>query len=364
MSRKRSSLRGLVAKEGAIRICFVGPMVGRNRGYVTTAGERLADRLQSRGHEVVAVSDSRNRYARFAEIVATLVWQGRRCDVIALMVFGGPSFVVEDAASWIGILWGVPIVMVLRGGAMPEFMERFPRWSRRVLGRASRIVVPSPFLARAVQPYGFAPDVVPNPIPLEKYPFRQRNVVRPKLLWMRAFHPVYHPEMAVRVLAAVRKRYPEATLVMAGQEKGLGTTVRRLAAELGVEAAIRFPGFLDMAGKAREGLAADIFLNTNRIDNQPVSVIEACAMGLPVVATSVGGIPDLLTDGETGLLVPNEDHDAMAGAVLRLIADPTLASRLSAQGRAVAEASAEQVVVPRFEAILEETATARARRGR
>ena len=125
--------------------------------------------------------------------------------------------------------------------------------------------------------------------------------------------------------------------------------MRRLTQELGLNGAARFPGFLDMKAKVREGNSADIFLNTNHIDNMPVSVIEACAMGLPVVATNVGGIPNLLTDGETALLVPDDDDEAMVSAVTRLLQDPELAGRLSANGRKLAESFSWEQLHPQWE---------------
>jgi hypothetical protein len=64
-----------------------------------------------------------------------------------LQVFGDPSFVVEDIASWLGRRFGQRIIMVLRGGAMPEFMAH-PQWTQRVLGRADALIAPSEFLAR------------------------------------------------------------------------------------------------------------------------------------------------------------------------------------------------------------------------
>jgi glycosyltransferase involved in cell wall biosynthesis len=148
---------------------------------------------------------------------------------------------------------------------------------------------------------------------------------------------------------------------MAGQDKGLEAPVRRLAAELGVAEAVRFPGFLDMQNKLTLGGECDVFLNTNRIDNQPVSVIEACAMGMAVVATRVGGIPDLLADGDTGLLVPDGDHQAMAAAVVRLVEEPELAGRISERGRRMAEQSAEDRVIGRWQEILSEAAATRRR---
>jgi glycosyltransferase involved in cell wall biosynthesis len=86
----------------------------------------------------------------------------------------------------------------------------------------------------------------------------------------------------------------------------------------------------------------------------PVAVVEACAMGLPVVATSVGGIPDLLVDGETGLLVPDDDHEAMTDAIIRVLMEPGLAGRLSANGLKLAEQSSWQQVRPKWESLFEE----------
>ena len=114
------------------RLCFVGPMVGRHPGYVMTQGEILADHFASAGYPTISVSASPNRYTRLCEIITTLLRERSAVDVQCLQVFGGPSFVVEDIASWLGKLFGQRLVMVLRGGAMPDFVARYPAWSRRV----------------------------------------------------------------------------------------------------------------------------------------------------------------------------------------------------------------------------------------
>jgi L-malate glycosyltransferase len=343
------------------RLCFVGPMIGRHPGYVTTQGEILGDHFASAGYPVISVSTSPSRYVRLLDIVTTLMRRRHDVDIQCLQVFGGPSFVVEDLASWFGRRFGQRIIMVLRGGAMPEFMACHPQWTRRVLSRADALVAPSAFLARAVVPYGFQAQVIPNVVDLSKYPYRPRQAIGPRLFWMRSFHPVYNPLMAVRVLARLRSTMPMASLVMAGQDKGLEFATRRLAEELGLNGAVHFPGFLDMAAKVKEGDAADIYINTNHVDNMPVTVVEACAMGLPVVATAVGGVPDLLTDGETGLLVPDNDDQAMTAAIQRLLNDPALATRLSTNGRQLAERSSWEQVRPLWERIFAEV-MARAKR--
>jgi glycosyltransferase involved in cell wall biosynthesis len=186
---------------------------------------------------------------------------------------------------------------------------------------------------------------------------RPRAHVRPRLLWMRSFHPLYNPMLAVRVLARLRARYPEASLVMAGYDAGMEADVRREVARRGLDDAVRFAGFLDGAGKRREGGAADVFISTNHVDNAPVAVVEAAAMGLPVVATDVGGLRDLLDAGTYGLLVPDDDDAAMAEAVTRLVEDAALAAALSTAGRQLAAASSWRQVGPRWTSLFDALAT-------
>jgi L-malate glycosyltransferase len=346
-----------------IRLAFVGPMIGRNQGYVTTQGEILSDLFKNEGYPVISVSYHVNRYNRLADIISTLIRQRNKIDIQCLQVYSGPSFVVGDIASWLGRLLGQRVVMVLRGGAMPQFMARFPHWSCRVLRRADALVTPSPFLAKELVRYGFKAKIIPNVVNISAYPYRYRRHLTPRLFWMRKFHPIYNPEMAVRVLARVRKVVPDTVMVMAGHDSGTQADVKYLAHNLDLDDAVRFQGFLDMAAKIEQGNAADIFLNTNRVDNMPVSVIEACALGLPVVATNVGGIPDLLTDGETSLLVPDNDDQKMSDAVLSLLRDPELARRLSINGRKLAEHSAWEQVRPQWEQLFANVMGLPARRG-
>jgi glycosyltransferase involved in cell wall biosynthesis len=246
------------------------------------------------------------------------------------------------------------MVLLLHGGALPEFMAAHPRWARRVLRRARLIVAPSTYLARAVEPHGFRARIIPNVIDLRAYPYRVRRTLTPRMFWMRSFDPTYNPGMALETLARIRDSFPGATLVMAGQDKGMQRRVEEMAVRLGLRDAVEFPGFLDMAGKIREGERADIFISTSHVDNMPVAVVEACAMGIPVVSTAVGGIPDLLTDGVNGLLVPDGDVETMVERIQRLLRQPALAESLSREGRRVAEKSAWDTVRREWECVFAE----------
>jgi len=314
-------------------------------------GQILSDLFTRANYRVVSASAKLNRYARLLDIIRTLIRQRNNIDIVIIEVYCGPSFVVEDIASGLGRCFGHRIVMWLHGGAMPQFMSRFPRWTNRVLRRADVLVAPSEYLARALRAQGFSTRVIPNVIDLAQYQFRPRRHLEPRLFWMRSFDPIYNPELALHVLARLRNTIPNAALVMAGNDGGQEFQVRQLAQELGLKGAVSFTGFLDMQGKQRIGQNSDIFLNTSRVDNMPVALVEAAAMGLPIVSTAVGGVPDLLTDRQNGLLVPDGDVESAVQAIELLLKDGVLAETLSSNGRRLAERSSWQQVRPHWEKI-------------
>jgi glycosyltransferase involved in cell wall biosynthesis len=337
-----------------LTLCVAGNMLGRNPGYVTTQGLILADLLKHERYRVICTSSRVNRLLRLADIVQTLIRHRNDIDISLIEVYSGRYFFLVDLTSLLARFFGIPMIFVLHGGNLAIFSIRFRTWAKRVLRRANILVAPSPFLAKGLAGIGFAIRVVPNIVEIVDYPFRARRKIQPKLLWMRAFQELYNPQMAVDVFEAVKRKYPQASLVMAGVDKGLEPESKRAVKEKGLEDSVRFPGFLDQKAKVREFSEADVFLNTNHIDNMPVAVVEACASGLPVVATCVGGIPDLIRNGEEGLLVPDNDVQGMAEAVCSLIENPELAERLSTNGRLLAERSEWDAVRPEWEKLFKE----------
>jgi glycosyltransferase involved in cell wall biosynthesis len=115
-----------------------------------------------------------------------------------------------------------------------------------------------------------------------------------------------------------------------------------------VDTAVDFRGAVPKANVPDALAGGDIFLNTSHFDNTPVSVIEAMACGLPVVSTNVGGIPYLLEHGKTALLIQPGNVGEMAAVVTRLVTDPDLGARLSANGRKLAESFDWEVVLPQW----------------
>lgn len=329
-------------------------MLGKNQNWVPSPMEILVPYLEARSYTCTLTSRIVDRYRRFFDIIQTIIRRHKDFDCLCIQVYGGASFIIEDVASWLGKLFNKPVVMMLHGGAMPSFMARYPIWTRRVLSRAQILITPSGYLANAIQFYGLKARIIPNLLALQDYPYRHRTAVRPSLIWMRTFYEIYRPDLAVEVLARLLPDYPEITLTLAGQDKGLLAPTQEIVRRMGLEKQVCLPGFLDTVGKQREFSRHDIFLNTTQIDNMPVSLLEAAAFGTPIVSTNVGGVPFLVQDGQTALLVPPDDANAMSMAVSRLLRDSELAARLSSHGRGLAESCGADRVVPQWEHIFTE----------
>jgi len=346
------------------RVCFVGPMVGRHAGRLVSQEETLATLFAEAGYQVVRTSAVRQPVVRAAGLAADLLRHVTEFDVAVVAVFSGRNFAYADLSSLMARRLGKAVVLHLHGGALPELAARHPRWVERVARRAHAVVAPSTYLAERFAGWPCPPVVIPNALAVDELPYQRRERVVPRLLWMRAFEELYRPSLALRVLARITARAPEATLTMAGPDGGLLAGVRAEAERLGLATRVSFPGLLTGTSKDRALASHDVLLSTSRVDNAPVSVLEAAAWGLPVVAASVGGLPHLLTDGEDGLLVEAGDGDGaaepLADAVLRLLAEPGLAARLSANGAALAHRSRWPQVRPQWEELLE-VAIARAR---
>lgn len=333
------------------RIGFVAPMLGGNSGYVLSQAEIQADLFAQSGYEVFKTSTNPSPLWRMFDMVKAVISWRNRVDLIIHSVFSGRGFINTDIVSYFCKILNIPIIFVLRGGALPSFAREHERWLKHTLSRADALVSPSNYLAGFFVERGYSVHVIPNVLKMSDYPFRLRSQIQPNLIWMRSFHPIYNPDMAIRVLQLLQPMFPQVRLTMAGSDKGLLPGMKKLAAQCEVTDKIKFAGFLDLSGKQKEFSDNDIFLNTNRVDNMPVSVLEAAAFGLPIVATNVGGIPYLLQHEQTGLLVEDENAEKMTEAVIRLLQEPELTARLSSEGRRLAEMSSWTAVNTQWEAL-------------
>ena len=176
-------------------------------------------------------------------------------------------------------------------------------------------------------------------------------------MWLRAFHSIYAPQLAVRVLAAVRHHHTDATLRMIGPDKdGSLAKTRALATDLGVSSAVHFVAGVPKAMVPAELVKGEVFLNTTTLESFGVSPLEAAACGLALVTTGAGELSYLWQHEVDALVVPVNDSEAMGAAVLRLLREPELAVRIAANGRRKAELFDWVHVLPQWEGVLEQVA--------
>lgn len=349
-----------------LRIALVGPLPPPAGGMANQTAQ-LAKLLREDGAQVqlLAVNGpvlppwlARIRYVRAALRLPVHLWRLWRAantvDLFHVMANSGWSWHLQAApALWIASLKGKPALLNYRGGEAAIFFARSPRLVAFSLRRASAIAVPSAYLAGVFEQYGHTAHIVPNVVDLQRFtpaaPTASPAAEGPRILVARHLESLYDNASAVRAFALVRQRYPTARLVLAGggpQRAALA----RLARSLGVLDAVRFAGPVDNAAMPALFQASDIVLNPSLADNMPISVLEALACGVPVVSTNVGGIPALLQDGVTALLVPPGDPAAMAHAIVALLRDPPRAQALVAAGLAHAATFGWPGIAPRLAA--------------
>jgi glycosyltransferase involved in cell wall biosynthesis len=260
----------------------------------------------------------------------------RDADVVHIFSASYSSFVLSPLPAVLVARWlGKPVLFNYHSGEAPDHLRR-SALARRVLRSVDVNVVPSVFLQRVFQEHGIGTGVIANVAVLDRFKYRERHPLRPRLLSTRNFAPIYNVAATLRAFARIQERYPEASLTVVGrgsQEPYL----KSLAGELRLRN-VTFTGAVAQDQIHRYYDDADIYVQTPSIDNMPLSVIEAFASGLPVVSTDVGGIPTILTHGVHGLLSPHDDDQSIAENVIRLIESPAEAQRMAEAARATCRA--------------------------
>jgi glycosyltransferase involved in cell wall biosynthesis len=189
--------------------------------------------------------------------------------------------------------------------------------------------------------YGYPdPPLIPNGVPTDEYTpdperrvqWRQAHGIEPHatvLVHVGRFAFQKNHALLVEAFAQTRADTPLYLLLVGGGE--LENAVRERVARLNLGARVRFLGIrTDVANILN---ASDIFVLSSRWEGNPLSVMEAMAAGLPIVSTAVGGVPELVRDGETGLLVPSEDAGALGRALQALVNDATRRQAMGAAAR-------------------------------
>lgn len=318
------------------KLLYIGNKLS-GKGVNVTTIETLGALLTSEGYAVVYASEKQNPVFRMADMVWTTLRSKNKVDFVLIDTYSTSGFWFAWVISQLCRILHLPYIPILHGGNLPHRLKNNPKLSEMVFVNAFRNVAPSNYLYEVFRNYGYTNLVfIPNTIEMYRYPFKERLSLAPKLLWVRAFDAIYNPIMAVAVLAELQKRYPEATLCMVGPDRD-GSRADCAALAQSNNSKVVFTGRLTKEAWITLSQEYDIFINTTHLDNTPVSVMEAMALGLPVVTTNVGGLPYLLKDAEEALLVAPDDVSSMVKAIVQLIEYPEMAQTIIQTARKKAE---------------------------
>lgn len=283
----------------------------------------------------------------FAAALMQLIWQAlwKQADLvhIHMAAFGSTArkLLIAVLAQRLGLL----VLLHLHGAELAEFTDRLaPRYRRWLIGglnRAEGLVVIGHYwqnyligtLGIPLEKVAVIPNGVPDPgWHRETRPMDAGNEPSPcQLLALGELGPRKGTPEILAALASpgVRERAWSAVLAGNGPVAHYQTEAQRL----GLETRIRLPGWVDSEHAWRLLSQSDVLLLPSRLEGLPVAILEAMASGVAVITTPVGAIPDAITDGETGLLTPVGDATALSAAIIRLLDDQTLRTRLAAAAR-------------------------------
>lgn len=325
-----------------VRVLLVAPSLGITGGQAVQA-KRLLDQFAKQPEVAVdfmAIDPPLPRWIEKLKYVRTIA---RFLIYIPMVIARVPRYDIIHAFSasyWSYLLWSFPPVLFGRlfgkktivNYRSGEADDHLTRWRSAVptLKLADVIVAPSGYLVDLFPRFGLSAISIFNILDRSKFPYRARREIEPIFLSNRGLEPLYNVACTLRAFHLVQQRYPDARLTVA-HDGACRPKLQALAQELGLRN-VQFVGQIPNERMRELYRETDIYLTSPDLDCMPGSLLECYSSGLPIIATKAGGIPYIVRHGETGLLVELNDHQAMAQCAIRLLEDPALVERMTANG--------------------------------
>lgn len=333
--------------QSPVRVLIVAPSFGILGGQSVQAA-RLIERLRQEPslevgflpinprlpaglHHLQRIKYVRTLVTSIAYVLSLLA-RVYKYDVIHVFSASYFSFVLAPTpAILIGKLYRRKVLLNYHSGEAEDHLQRWQRSAIPTIRLVDSVIVPSEYLVRVFASFGLKATAIYNLIDTSRFRFRERSPLRPVFLSNRNLESHYGVDRVLRAFAIIQERIPQASLTVAG-DGSQRQALKALAQDLNLQNT-QFVGQIAPDSFADVYDAADIFLNGSEIDNQPLSILEAFSCGLPVVTTDAGGIPDIVQDGRTGMVVSRGDHVEIANRALALLENPVLAKQIVDRAR-------------------------------
>ena len=321
-----------------IHILYVGNKLASKTRNVSGI-DHLGPLLEAEGYKVYYASSRLNKLGRLLDMLWGCWRYRHKVHLVLIDTYSTLNFWYAVCVSQLCRLLKLKYVPILHGGNLPKRLETNPYLSRLLFGYAYKNIAPSVYLKKTFEVHGYTNlEHIPNVLSLAMYPFKARHFERINMLWVRSFAKIYHPELAVRILKNIQERGGGVSLCMVGPDSGDGSlqATQTLVETLGVN--VNITGKLTKEAWVALSENYNVFINTSNFDNMPVSVMEAMALGLPVVSTNIGGMPFLIDHEVNGILVPPNNEEAFADALQDICSRPQKALRMAEKARMTVEA--------------------------
>ena len=312
-------------------ILYIGNNLVEKTNYATSM-DILSSLLKLEGFTIYKSSSKSNKMLRLLEMCFAIFHYRTKVNYVLIDTYSTSNFYFALLTSQLCRLFRLKYLPILHGGNLPYRLKQNPKLSSLIFNNSFQNIAPSGYLKHEFELEGYTTLLIPNVIPITNYTFKERKIITPKLLYVRAFASIYKPTMAIEVLKELKKKYPEATLCMIGPDKdGTIKDVKHLINTYDLQDSVEITGVLSKKEWHKKSEEFDIFINTTNVDNTPISVIEAMALGLPIVSTNVGGMPYLIDNNKDGILVVKEEPLLMVNEIHKIIEKNNISLTINAR---------------------------------
>lgn len=313
-------------------ILYIGNKLAKSHKTVTTI-DTLSRLLNDSGYHVISASKKVNKFWRLSDMLNHILKYRKNIDYVLIDTYSTQNFYYAFCCGRLCTWLGLKYIPILHGGNLPTRLKQSPKLSNLLFNKAHVNVAPSEYTKSTFEALGYQNVVcIPNTIQIKNYPYALKDFKTIKLLWVRSFSEIYNPKLAVDVLKTLLDQGFQAELCMVGPEvDGSLQQTKDYAKHLNVD--VRFTGKLSKSEWIKLSENYNFFMNTTTIDNMPVSVIEAMALGLVVVSTNVGGMPYLIENEVNGVLVEPNSAEAFVSVIEKLKNNQIKSEGISAQAR-------------------------------
>lgn len=285
-------------------------------GGISVQVEKIHDCLSGEGVDNAVFSLKGSAAFRIKAFFG-LLREGKKFDVFHIHTCSGGGFLTAVMGILVGRSLKKRIVLTYHGGDGRRFFEKRTRLVKWFLHRTDVNIALSGFLGSVFDDFDIPHVVIPNIIELDASRFKLREIIKPNFISIRTLSPLYNIECIIKAFQIVKSKLPVATLTIVGDGPSR-VELENMVAERQIKDVVfvgRVPnsqiyGYLEKS---------DIMLSAPKIDNMPVSILEAFNAGLLVISSNVGGVPYMIEDSVNGLLFESDNHVMLAEKMVEAV---------------------------------------------